>query len=98
MAPFELDEFRKVVYYMQPDKSPRPNGLCSSPFFSEIWKIIGNNVVCMCTSWVTSGSFPLTLMNTLIILILKVRHLNTLKDLLPICLCNVLYKIVSEVL
>jgi len=43
-------------------------------------------------------SFPPNLNDTNIALIAKVDHLEIMKDLHPISLCNVIYKILSKVL
>jgi len=44
------------------------------------------------------GAFPFQLNNTNIVLVPKGDHPETIKDLRPISLCNVAYKIISKVL
>jgi hypothetical protein len=49
-------------------------------------------------AWLEQGSFPEQIMATNIVLIPKKEIPETMKDLRPISLCNVLYKIISKVL
>src|SRR4051812_7859825 len=48
--------------------------------------------------WLDRGFFPSTLNDTNICLIPKCGNPNSMKDLRPISLCNVAYKIVSKLL
>jgi hypothetical protein len=50
------------------------------------------------TAWLNNGEFPSQVMNTNIMLISKKDNPETMRDLWPISLCNVIYKIISKVL
>ena len=50
------------------------------------------------SQWLSIGAFPLGLNNTLIFLIPKCENSSSMKELRPISLCNVLYKLVAKVL
>ncbi|XP_057794267.1 uncharacterized protein LOC131010650 [Salvia miltiorrhiza] len=94
---FSLEEFSTAVSQMHPDKSPGPDGL-NPRFYQKFWSVIGEDVYKGCLSWLNEGHFPPGLNHTLISLIPKVDSPSSMKELRPIALCNVIYKIVSKVL
>lgn len=51
-----------------------------------------------CKEWLVNNSFPENLNDINVVLIPKKENDCQMKDLRPIALCNVLYKIISEVL
>lgn len=51
-----------------------------------------------CQQWLTEGKFPNEVNDTTLVLIPKKDHVDDPKDLRPIALCNVLYKILAKVL
>ena len=60
--------------------------------------MIGDQIFSVPSQWLLTGGFPLGLNNTLIVLIPKCENPSSMKELRPISLCNVLYKLVSKVL
>ena len=60
--------------------------------------MIGDQIFFAASQWLSIGAFPLGLNNTLIVLIPKCENPSSMKDLRPISLCNVLYKLVAKVL
>ncbi|XP_057779546.1 uncharacterized protein LOC130998129 [Salvia miltiorrhiza] len=94
---FHIDEFRSALFQMHPDKSPGPDGL-NPKFYQSCWNVVGEDVFKSCSTWLSDGMFPDGLNHTLISLIPKVDSPANMKELRPIALCNVLYKIVSKVL
>nr|ABN08038.1 RNA-directed DNA polymerase (Reverse transcriptase) [Medicago truncatula] len=76
---------------------PGPDGL-NSAFYHRFWKELGGEIFFVASSWLTSGSFPPELNATHIVLAPKGDNPEYMKDLRPISLCNVLYKIISKVL
>ncbi|XP_037491657.1 uncharacterized protein LOC119369367 [Jatropha curcas] len=97
MAPFLDEEFRSAIFQMHPDKSPGPDGF-NPCFFQKFWSVVGSDVTTSCKRWITHGSFPNLVNETNIVLIPKIDKPEFVKDLRPISLCNVLYKIVAKVL
>lgn len=90
---FSIKEFKEALFQMHPDKSPGPDG-----FFQNCWDMVGEDVFRNGVKWLQDGYFPSGLNNTNLVLIPKVETPQSVKDLRPISLCNVLYKIVSKVL
>lgn len=92
-----LKEFHKAVFFMHPDKTPGLDGL-NPVFFWKFWHLSGNDIIAASTEWLASGHFPNTLIDTIIVLIPKVKNPVAIKNLRPILLCNVLYKTIANVL
>lgn len=78
--------------------NPRvPNGF-NPRFYKRFWGVIGPDLVRTCTRWLEEGRFPEGLNDTTVVLIPKCENPQSIRGLLPISLCNVVYKIVSKVL
>jgi hypothetical protein len=94
---FHIEEFKDALFSMHSDKAPGPDGL-NPAFYKRFWELCGSEVFQTSKQWLQIGRFPDQLNNTNIVLIPKVANPTSMKDLRPISLCNVLYKIVSKVL
>ncbi|PPD92891.1 hypothetical protein GOBAR_DD10161 [Gossypium barbadense] len=70
----------------------------NSRFFQRCWSILGTDVFNQYCSWLNNGAFLDLINQTLSILIPEKDKLDSLKDLRPIALCNILYNIVAKVL
>lgn len=97
VSDFKKEEFRVAINQMHGDKAPGPNGFNPS-FYQKCWSTVGDEVFNSCKSWLEQGTFPTGLNNTHVVLIPKCDNPQTMKDLRPISLCNVVYKILSKVL
>ncbi|XP_062116553.1 uncharacterized protein LOC133830553 [Humulus lupulus] len=97
VRPIEPDEVKQALFQMHPDKSPGPDGF-SSGFYQKFWDVVGEDVIYMVQEFFTSGSFPDHLSETNIVLIPKKSEPESMGDLRPIALCNVVYKVVSKVM
>jgi hypothetical protein len=95
--PFSALEFKEAIFSMHPDKSPGPDGL-NPAFYHRFWEGIGGDLISDVVAWLNSGQLPQGLNATNIVLAPKGDNPETMKDLRPISLCNVLYKIISKVL
>ncbi|GAU26876.1 hypothetical protein TSUD_02790 [Trifolium subterraneum] len=94
---FEIDEFREALFSMHSDKAPGPDGL-NPAFYKRFWDLCGVEIFNTSKQWLQQGCFPPQINETNIVLIPKVENPTSMKDLRPISLCNVLYKIISKVL
>ena len=97
VAELTFQEFTTAVKQMHPDKSSGPDGL-NPAFFQQFWPVLGKEVFMGCRDWLRNSSFPANLNDTNVVLIPKKNNACRMRDLRPIALCNVLYKILSKVL
>lgn len=95
--PFTIEEFKKALFQMHPDKSPGPDGF-NPVFFQRFWNIVGTDIFDGAIEWVKRLEFPAGLNDTNLVLIPKCSSPASMKDWRPIALCNVVYKILSKVL
>lgn len=94
---FTFEEFSTALKQMHPDKSAGPDGL-NPAFYQHFWGLFGKEVYQCCVNWLNEKSFPTNLNVTTIVLIPKKEGADSMKNLRPIALCNVLYKIIAKVL
>lgn len=94
---FSFAEFTNAIKEMHPDKASGPDGL-NPAFFQSFWAIMGQEVFKYCKMLLSTKSFPGELNCTNVVLIPKKDNASCLRDLRPIALCNVLYKILVKVL
>lgn len=97
VAEFTFEEFSVAVKEMHLDKSAGPDGL-NPAFYQNFWNLLGREVFQCCVKWLKEVAFPADLNETTIVLIPKKDKADSMKDLRPIALCNVLYKIIAKVL
>jgi len=67
-------------------------------FYKKFWEIVGERTQNEVLQVLRGGPMPQEWNETTIVLIPKVQKPEQVKDLRPISLCNVLYKIISKVL
>jgi hypothetical protein len=94
---FSAVEVRKALDSIGDLKAPGPDGTLSL-FYKKFWDIVGEQVTSEVLGVLNGGPFPQGWNETTIVLIPKVSTPLSIKDLRPISLCNVLYKLVSKVL
>lgn len=97
LADFGDEEFKRATLDMHPDKAPGLDGL-NAAFYQRFWNLYGGDVILTCKKWLNDGCFPDNINDTDIALIPKCDQPATMKDLQPISLCNVIYKILSKTL
>ncbi|XP_061998976.1 uncharacterized protein LOC133716286 [Rosa rugosa] len=96
-APYTREEIRFALFQMYPTKSPGPDGM-PPLFFQHYWKLISQDVVAAVQNFLHTGLILKQINFTHICLIPKVDNPETMSDLRPIALCNVIYKICSKVI
>lgn len=97
MAPYSGEEVWKALESIGDLKAPGVDGM-PVVFYKNLWQLIGERVKHEILTVLNGGNIPDGWNDTLIVLIPKVKNPEKLKDLRPISLCTVLYKLVSKVI
>lgn len=80
---------------MHRDKSPGTDGM-NPGLYPKFWSIIGNDMTKECIRILILGTIPGDLNDTLVVLTPKKENPDTMADLTPISLCNVIMKIILK--
>lgn len=94
---FTFEEFTAAIKEMHPDKASGPDGL-NPAFYQNFWSVMCQEIFKQCKIWLQTRTFPDELNSTNVVLLPKKENATSMKDLSPIALCNVLYKIIAKVL
>ncbi|XP_057418984.1 uncharacterized protein LOC130713213 [Lotus japonicus] len=97
LEPVSKAEVKRALMSMKSFKAPGPDGF-QPVFFKKYWDIVGEDIWRVVRDAFVTGSIDPALAETLIVLIPKVDVPTQMKDLRPISLCNVVYKIITKVL
>ena len=94
---YSVDEVEKAIKDMAPLKAPGPDGM-PPLFYHTYWSDIGMDITQAILSCLNSSSLLKSINHTFITLIPKVKNPERVSKFRPISLCNVIYKIINEVL
>lgn len=64
IARFCIEEFKRAVFEMNPDKAPRLEGM-NVAFCQRCWPTIGSDVFSQCCAWVEMCDFPASVNNSI---------------------------------
>jgi len=91
------EEIKHALDSMGDLKAPGVDGM-PALFYKKYWETVGPDIIREVRSFLGGGEMPRGWNDTVVVLIPKVSSPERLKDLRPISLCNVVYKIASKVL
>lgn len=97
LQPFTVEEVKMGLDAIGDLKAPGADGM-TSLFYKKYWDTVGEDITKEVLHFLNGGALPSRWNETIIVLIPKVKNPEKLKDLRPISLCNVVYKIASKVL
>lgn len=90
-------EVKKAVKVIKGDSAPGADDM-TGIFFQKFWAVTGKHVTSEVKKFFVVGSFPEDWNFTQLCLLPKKPNPNVMRDLRPISLCSVSYKIVSKIL
>ncbi|GAU24827.1 hypothetical protein TSUD_157400 [Trifolium subterraneum] len=86
LSPITKVEIQQALFQMHP------------AFYQRFWEQCSDDIFSAASTWLERGYFPTSLNETNMCLIPKCDNPTSMKDLRPISLCNVLYKMIAKVL
>ncbi|CAL1352559.1 unnamed protein product [Linum trigynum] len=96
-APVTREEIRAAAFSIGKGQAPGSDGLTGG-FFQAYWDIVGESVCRAALSFFRTGRLLQNFSHTIITLIPKVANAEFMRQMRPISLCQVFYKIISKVL
>jgi hypothetical protein len=94
---FKAQEVKDALESIGDLKAPGTDRM-PSIFYKKCWDIVGEDVTNEVLNVLNGGPMPKGWNDTCVVLIPKTKNPESMKDLRPISLCNVVYKLISKVL
>ncbi|XP_042477700.1 uncharacterized protein LOC122059065 [Macadamia integrifolia] len=91
------EEIKKVVWGLDPDSSPGPDGFPGA-FFKQCWEIVGDDFCGAVIAFFRGGKLPNGVNNSFVTLIPKVEGAVSLDKFRPICMANFFCKVLSKIM
>ncbi|CAL1394927.1 unnamed protein product [Linum trigynum] len=95
--PVSREEIKRAVFSIGASQAPGPDGFTDA-FFQNFWDVVGTSVCSVVLSFCRIGHLLHSINHTWITLIPKVPNAKSMKQLRPISLCQVIYKIIAKIL
>lgn len=95
--PISMEEIKSACWSMALEKAPSLDGY-NNPFFKKAWLVSGEEVSKAILEFFDTGSLMREINSTYPALIPKCQSPPHMKEFRPISCCNLLYKIIAEVL
>ena len=93
---FQAEEVHTVLKQMAPLTAPGPDGM-SPIFYKTYWNIVGEDVTAVVLNALNTGIILEAINTTFICLIPKIKNPKKVSNFWPISLCNVIYKLIANV-
>lgn len=93
--PFQPEETKQALFEMDACKSPGPDGFTAG-FYQKAWDVVGVSLVNFALNFFAVGKLHPGCNDTVITLIPKITCPESVKQLRPIGLCNITYKILTK--
>ncbi|XP_042515366.1 uncharacterized protein LOC122089737 [Macadamia integrifolia] len=91
------EEIKKVVWGLDPDSSPGPDGFPGA-FFIQCWEIVGDDFCGAVIAFFRGGKLPNGVNNSFVTLIPKVEGAISLDKFRPISMANFFCKVLSKIM
>lgn len=91
------EDVKSAIFSMHPEKALGIDRF-NLALYQSFWQVVKDDVLNFCQKFMCMGELPDGVNRTLVCLIPKVKAPQTIADLRPISLCNVLMRILSKVL
>lgn len=91
------EEIQKLLFKLNPNKAPGPDGL-TSDFYKSSWSFLGVEVLSSITHFFQYSFMPVSTNSTILALVPKRPGASAISDFRPISCLNTLYKIIARLL
>jgi hypothetical protein len=96
-SPFTLDELKEVVFGMEPNKAAGPDGF-NAEFYQKFWEIVKMDLLILLNNFHNNELNINNLNHGVVTLVPKGVDADRIQKYRPICVLNVVYKIVTKIL